>query len=192
MHHASRNIPHNIRRLWPSDQSQLVAHFQRLDLPTRRLRFLAQVSDTYLATYAQGLLSSDSVVFGAFPDGALRGVAELRGLHDSWPRTAELALLVEPDWQDAGIGDAMFNRIVAAARNRHIRSIHMICLKENKRMQTLAKKHDAVLKFDIGEVEATLAPAWPTPMSVFFEMINDTPVYLRAMLHMADKGTQRP
>ncbi|KIN70485.1 Acetyltransferase, GNAT family [Sulfitobacter noctilucae] len=185
---ASKLIQHNIRRLRPADQSEVMAHFQRLDRPTRRLRFLAQVTDTYLAKYASELLSSDSIVFGAFPDGELRGVAELRGLHDSWPRSAELALLVEPDWQHAGIGDAMFNRIISAARNRHIRSIQMLCLRENKPMQTLARKHAAVLKFDTGEVEGTLSTPWPTPLSVFGEIFGDPSDYFRSMMHLADRN----
>lgn len=172
--------------MWQSDQSTLVDHFQRLDLPTRRLRFCAPVSDDYISSYVAHLLSKDAVVFGAFPDDELRGVAELRGLPDSWPRSAEVALLVEPAWQDAGIGDALLNRIIAAAQNRRIKTLHMLCLRENKRMQALAKKHDAVLEFDIGEVEATLDPPWPTPMSIFEEMFGNPYSYLGSIFHLPE------
>ena len=136
-----------IRRLWESDKPKLADHFQRLDAPTRRLRFGNSVSDSFLKEYVEQVPSIDSVFFGAFREGNLRGVAELRGLLDSWPWSAELALSVEPAWQDEVIGDALLNRLIAAAQNRGIKKIHMLCLRENARMQSLAKKHDAVLEF---------------------------------------------
>jgi RimJ/RimL family protein N-acetyltransferase len=172
-----------IRRLWPSDQSKLIDFFQRTDLQTRRLRFCTPVNDRFLKTYAEGLLAADTVAFGAFPDQELQGIAELRVLQDSWHRTAEIALLVEPAWQDMGIGNALFDRVITAAQNRNVKSVHMLCLKENKRVQHLAEKHDAIMRFDIGEVEAALTPPWPTPMSLFYEMFSDTRGYLQLMFH---------
>lgn len=177
---------HNeIRRLRSFDKAALVDHFLRLDPDTRRLRFGNAVGDAFVKDYAESLLSADSVNFGAFPDGTLRGVAELRGLRDSWPRSAEVALAVEPAWQDRGIGDALFSRLVAAARNRGIARLHMICLQENVRMRHLALKHDARLEFDGGSIEATLTPAWPTPVSVFEEVFGDPRDYLPSALHLA-------
>lgn len=176
-----RSIRPDIRRLWQSDQSNLVDFFRRTDLQTRNLRFGSQVSDDYVTSYAEGLVSSDTVAYGAFIDQALRGISELRILPDSWPRNAEIALLVEPAWQERGIGDALFDRVLTAAQNRSITSIYMLCLKENKRMQHLARKHDAVLQFDIGAVEAGLTPPWPTPMSLFYEMFTETRGYLHLM-----------
>ncbi|MEB8387293.1 GNAT family N-acetyltransferase [Rhodobacteraceae bacterium KMM 6894] len=172
------HIRPGIRRLWSSDQPQLLEHFQRLDPETRRLRFGVSVSDMYLSDYTMKILSPDSVIFGAFPDDALRGVAELRGLQGNWHGSAELALLVEPAWQHAGIGDALLNRLIAAAQNRGVKTLHMMCLRENVRMRNLAKKHKAKLEVNIGEYEATIDPSWPTPMSVFEEMFGDTRSYL--------------
>lgn len=174
----------DIRRLWKADQQILVDHFQRLDPPTRRQRFGAAVSDGHVKDYAEHILSIESLVYGAFLAGELRGVAELRGFLGSWPPKAEAALSVEPAWQAEGVGDALFNRLVAAAQNRGIKTIHMLCLRENERMQNLAKKHDAILEFDTGDVEAKLDPPWPTPMSLVEEMVGDTRSYLRAVFHL--------
>jgi GNAT superfamily N-acetyltransferase len=157
----------------------LVDFFDKADLQTRRHRFCTEVSDDYVARYAEGLMSSSTVAYGAFADQTLRGISELRILPDSWPRIAEIALLVEPAWQERGIGDALFDLVLTTAQNRGIKSIYMLCLRENKRMQHLAKKHDAVLQFDIGEVEAALTPPWPTPMSLFYEMFTETRGYLQ-------------
>ncbi|EPX81588.1 GNAT family N-acetyltransferase [Litoreibacter arenae] len=174
----------DIRRLRNSDRQVLVDHFLRLDPETRRLRFGGLVSDDFVKDYAENILSLDSVVFGAFVDGDLHGVAELRGLRQTWPETAEVALSVEPTWQHEGIGDALLNRLIAAAQNRGVKSLHMQCLRENRQMQHLAKKHDAVLHFDMGEVDATLATPWPTFRSVCVELFGDTRRYLGKAFHL--------
>ncbi|WP_138932850.1 GNAT family N-acetyltransferase [Roseovarius arcticus] len=183
MFHETARIQPGIRRLWKSDQPQLIDHFQRLDDETRRLRFGGMVSDGFVSEYAEQVLSTDAVIFGSFPDDELRGVAELRGLINSWPRNAEVALLVEPAWQDVGIGEALLSRLIAAAQNRGVKTLHMLCLRENMSMRSLAKKHSAHLEIDVGNVEATLAPSWPTPMSVFEEMFGDTRSYLDTLFH---------
>ncbi|KRS12580.1 Acetyltransferase (GNAT) family protein [Roseovarius sp. THAF27] len=175
-------IQPDIRRLWPADKRLLLDHFARLDRETRRLRFGASVTEDFVAGYAETLLGLDSVVYGAFVDGDLHGVGELRMLLNSWPVRAEIALSVDPDWQHEGIGDALFVRMLAAAQNRGVRSLYMMCLRENERMQRLARRHDATLTFDIGEVEATLDPPWPTALSLAEEMVGETRTYLHAVL----------
>lgn len=172
----------DIRRLWPADKAALLAHFARLDPEMRRLRFGASVTEDYVTDYADSILSLDSVVHGAFVDGELHGVGELRMLLNSWPVRAEIALSVDPDWQHEGIGDALFVRMLAAAQNRGVRSLYMMCLPENERMQRLARRHEATLTFDIGEVEATLDPPWPTALSLAEEMMGETRTYLHAVL----------
>ncbi|GAB5445374.1 GNAT family N-acetyltransferase [Gymnodinialimonas sp.] len=168
----------SIRRLWRSNQRDLIDHFLRLDDETRRLRFGRAVDAEFVTTYALQVLSVDAVIFGAVHDGKLRGVAELRGLLDSWPRSAEAALSVEADWQDNGLGEALLTRLIAAARNRGIKKVHMLCLRENARMRALALKNDAALQFNISEVEAELTTPWPTPVSVFRELFGDTDTYI--------------
>lgn len=182
---ANRPRP-EIRRLWKHDHPTLVDHFQKLDPQSRRLRFGVAVSDEYINDYIAQILSIDTVIFGAFPDGELRGVAELCGLLDNWPWSAEIALSIEPLWQEEGLGDALLNRLIAAAQNRGIKKIHMQCLRENRRMQSLAKKHEAILQFDIGDVEATLDPPWPTPTSMFEEMFGDSRSYLNETFHLLE------
>lgn len=153
-----------IRRLWPSDQEALTGHFQRLDNETRRLRFAGTVSNRFVETYAQTMFAAGSAIFGAFPDGKLRGIAEVRSLTDSLPRTAELALAVEPDWQARGLGEALFLRAITAARTRQITALHMLCLPENTRMRMLARKHQAAIEFGYGAIEATLPVSQISPL----------------------------
>ncbi|MBD3665966.1 GNAT family N-acetyltransferase [Sulfitobacter aestuariivivens] len=184
MHRLPQKMRPEIRRLWKADEDMLVAYFLKLDSDTRRLRFCASVSDTRVEAYARNLINSDALVFGAFPDGKLRGVAELCILPDSLPRRAEVALLVEPDWQDYGLGDALLHRVVAAAQNRLVHTLEMSWLPENKRMQALAEKNHAIMGFDPDDVEATLDPPSPTPLSIIEEVVADSRSYLRSIYHV--------
>ncbi|MEM8811420.1 MAG: GNAT family N-acetyltransferase [Pseudomonadota bacterium] len=172
-----------IRRLWPFDQPAIRRHFQRLDEDSRRRRFAGAVGDEFVRTYAAAILRVDSLVYGAFVDGKLRGVAEMRGLLDRWPIRAEAAFSVEAGWQDKGIGDGLFTRVLAAARNRGVKSITMVCLRENDRMKHLAAKHDAVLDYDMNEIEARLEPSWPSAYSLAEEFAGETRSLVQAALH---------
>ncbi|MGA9410836.1 MAG: GNAT family N-acetyltransferase, partial [Roseobacter sp.] len=163
-----------VRRLYAVDQAEICDHFRRLDIASRRARFLGAVSDEGVASYARSIFHFDSILCGAFLDGYLRGVVELRGIVHFWPSTTEAAFSVEHDWQNIGIGDALFERMMAMAQNRSIRSIQLMCLKQNARMRYLATKHSARLHLDQDVVEAVLYPYWPTPASVAKEIIVET------------------
>lgn len=175
-----------LRRLFPSDQAEIRAHFIRLDAPTRRARFFGSVSDGGIAKYADGIFRQDSILCGAFIDAELRGLVELRGVTPFWGSTAEAAFSVEPDWQNMGLGDALFDSILAIAQNRGVKTIRMLCLKENIRMQHLAAKHRARLDYDKDTVEAVLHPRWPSPISMAKEWIGSAGGYSRTITSLKD------
>lgn len=177
-----------IRRLWPTDEVRLVAHFNRLDPKSRRMRFMGGTSETFVRDYAAHLLSGHCLVLGAFPGGQLRGVAELHPLPGTWPPCAEAAFSVEPGWQSEGIGEALFNRLIAAARNRGIRRLEMHCLRENEAMQKLARRHSAQLTMILGDVEGQLQLPWPSPASLAREVMGETDGYFRAVLSLPHTG----
>lgn len=175
-----------IRRLRIFDKPLVKTHFQNLAPEALRARFGTSVPDEFLDRYVASLFDDASLIFGAFPDTCLRGMAELRPLGDSHPRTAEAAFTVESPWQDRGIGDALLSRIIAGARNRGIREVHMICLATNQRMRHLASKHSADLNLMTGEVAATLTPAWPTPLSMAQEIAGEYHAFARAVFTWPD------
>lgn len=173
----------DLHRLWPNHARHLEAHFLRLDPESRRLRFGNSVNDEFLRNYAATLTRMDSIIFGAWIDGQLRGVGEIRGLPVHWNQTAEAALSVEREWQDRGIGNAILKRLVAAAQNRGVKELHMICLRENRKMQHLASKHDALTEYDQDSAGAQIHPAWPTPVSLIEEMGSEARNFLRSVLY---------
>lgn len=164
-------------RLSTASQKSICDHFQRLDFTSRRARFCGAISDDAVLIYAQNIFRHNAIVCGAFVEGQLRGVVELRGLFRSLPSKAEAAFSVEPDWQNIGIGDALFECMFAMARNRGVRTIQMICLKENSRMRHQAAKHNARLHFDQDATEAVLHPFLPTPTSMMEEFVGETKRY---------------
>ena len=172
---TSQDLP--VRCLGFGDQDDICDHFLRLDVQARRARFCGAVSDDAVLRYARKVLRYDNIACGAFVGGALRGLVELSGLFQTWSSKTEAAFSVEAEWQNIGIGDALFEQMFAMAQNRGVRTIKMTCLKENSRMRNLAAKHNAQLVVDTDTVEAVLHPSWPTPISIAKEIIAETREY---------------
>jgi GNAT superfamily N-acetyltransferase len=142
-----------IRKLWITEAPLYCAHLLRLDPESRRDRFNGTVSDAYIRSYAAPSNFADAVIHGFYVDGVLRGAAELRPLS---AREAEAALSVEKDWQSHGVGTALLERILRGAGNRGVKSLHITCLAENRRMRQLARKFHADLKVGSGSVVGKL------------------------------------
>jgi GNAT superfamily N-acetyltransferase len=177
-------LPQNgrIRKLWVGETELYRDHLLRLDPQSRRSRFGAGVSDAFIANYVQVANSLDSVIHGFFVDDILRGTAELRPLGASFSHEAEAAFSIETPWQSHGVGTALLDRTLLAARNRGFKLLHMACLADNRRMQQLALKFDAELSFDFGTVVGEVEAAHPTPMSVLREFVVDSTGFATALL----------
>lgn len=140
-----------VRRLHKGDAPGFCDHLKRLDGDARRLRFGNAVDDEFLDSYGERTLRSDARVLGCFVKGRLCGAAELRFLTPD-RRTAEGAVSLDPDMRGLGLGDRLFGRLIDAARHRGVRRLFLTCLRENKRMQKIARRHGADLAFSDGDV----------------------------------------
>lgn len=176
-----------IRKMWIDRAGPYRDHLLRLDADSRRNRFGGAVSDEFIINYIELSLGLDAVIHGFFVGGALRGVAELRPLGRGFAEQAEAAFSIEQPWQSHGVGTALLERTLLAARNRGIKLMHMACLVNNRRMIDLAKKFEAELKFDFGSVVGEVEAAHPTPMSVLREFVADTHGFATAMLDVQAK-----
>jgi GNAT superfamily N-acetyltransferase len=142
-----------IRKLWITEAPLYCAHLLRLDPESRRDRFNGTVSDACIRSYAAPSNFADAMVHGFYVDGVLRGVGELRPVRG---HEAEAALSVEQDWQGHGVGAALLERTLLAARSRGIKLLHLTCLAGNRRMRQLARKFHADLKVGFGSVAGKL------------------------------------
>jgi GNAT superfamily N-acetyltransferase len=160
-----------VRKLWVGETELYRRHLLRLDAESRRNRFGGAVSDEFIRRYSEPFALNGAVIYGFFVEGALRGAAELRLLARAGE--AEAALSIERAWQSRGVGTALLERVLLAARNRKIEHLHMLCLAENRRMQRLARKFDAHLNFPSSSVIGELNAPCPTPISVMRELVAD-------------------
>lgn len=162
-----------IRKLWFGDAPAYCDHLLRLDAESRNRRFAGGVSEDFIRSHAAESLSPDAVLHGFFVDGILRGVSELHPFGARLAGQAEAAFSVETPWQSHGVGSALLERTLLAARNRGIAHLRMSCLADNRRMQQLARKFDAALSFDFGEVVGEVEAPQPTPLSLMRELVSD-------------------
>jgi GNAT superfamily N-acetyltransferase len=181
-----------IRKLWLGEAAHYRDHLLRLDQDSRHARFGHGVSDEFIRNYVDTTFGLSAAVHGFFADGVLRGAAELRPLGPAFAREAEAALSIEAPWQSHGIGSALLNRTLLAARNRGIKTLHMACLANNRRMQELARKFAAELSFDFGGVVGEVAAARPTPLSVLRELVADNHGFATAVLDVQSRLLNSP
>lgn len=182
-------LPHGgtIRKLWIGEAEFYRDHLLRLDAESRRSRFAGGVSDNFVRNYADLSFRLDAVIHGFFVQGVLRGAAELRAIGGPLTAEAEVAFSIEKPWQSHGVGSALLERTLLAARNRGLKFLHMACLADNTRMQQLARKFDAELSFDFGGVVGEVAAPRPTPLSLMREVLADGHGFATALLEVQSR-----
>ncbi|HZP71450.1 MAG TPA: GNAT family N-acetyltransferase [Pseudolabrys sp.] len=162
-----------VRKLWIGETDAYRDHLLRLDRESRNRRFSGAVSDEFIERHAASAGNVAVVVHGFFVHGVLRGAAELRSVTSGFGREGEAALSVELPWQSQGVGTALLERTLLSARNRGIKLLRMHCLADNRRMQQLARKFEADLKFDFGSVVGEVDPPRFTFLSLTRELVAD-------------------
>ncbi|MDZ7840589.1 MAG: GNAT family N-acetyltransferase [Gammaproteobacteria bacterium] len=175
--HPDRSRPaapgDGIRRIGYAARDELKRHLLRLSAYHRRMRFNGSVSDRFIETYCRGLPGASSMILGYYADGALRGAAELFILTDNTPRrSCEIALSVEADHQGRGIGTSLVERMLVLASNRRVRTMHVLYVHGNKRMDNIVRRFDTAVNSDGVQAEAVLTVPPPDDLSVFEEAMT--------------------
>lgn len=158
------------RKLGNAERPLLRDHLLRLSPEDRALRFLSDVSVGHIEQYCAGIDQHPRIVVGYFVAGVMRGAGEIvfnAGV--PFRANCEVALSVESDYQNGGVGTELLRRLLVLARNRGVSKVTMRCMRSNRRMQKLAKKFEGELHFAAGDVEGTLYPRWPDAASLFEE-----------------------
>ncbi|OYQ33596.1 hypothetical protein CHU95_14555 [Niveispirillum lacus] len=145
------------RPLLPTEADRYAAHLLRLSAADRRARFMGGLSDAAVCAHVGRIDWSRSIILAALCQGEVRGAVELLIASDR----AELAISIEGDWQNKGLGGVLVRRAFTMARNRAIRGIALYCLGDNHRMLRIAGRLSALTRFDGSEVQCDfhLAPA---------------------------------
>jgi GNAT superfamily N-acetyltransferase len=178
-----------IRKLYPTDLPAFREHLLRLDADTRHSRFGMGASDSFVSDYADRCFALVGVTFGYFEDGMIRGAAELRDMgHDG--QDGEAAFSIENGWRGRGLGTALFKRVIRAARNRRMKRLYASCLTHNRAMQALARKFEAELTFDSGDVIGVLNADEATVESRISEALDDANGFATAVLDLQRRWLQ--
>jgi RimJ/RimL family protein N-acetyltransferase len=178
------NVPGTIRRVLRSETVLIEEHLLRLDADARRRRFGHDVSDDFIHTYALHATDLGNLTFGYFTDGEIHAIAELRQSGHTFGHTAEVAFSVERPFANKGIGTKLMGRIIRAARNRGLHQLVLMCLRDNVKMQAIARHYGADLRIEDGAIVADIIPKRPDYVSYASEFLDDRMVLLQATLDM--------
>jgi GNAT superfamily N-acetyltransferase len=167
----SPNWKHCIRLIEPRDRSLLKGHLLRLDATARRGRFWYNAPVVDLNAYAERVPLHTGVIFGCFPDATLRGIAELRPMDGHQGRHWEGVVSVEAGSQLQGIGQALLQVAMAAARSEGADRIYLRAEQDNAAAGRLARSVGAEISFANGEGLARIDFLVARPQSAAIEQL---------------------
>ncbi|PPB80166.1 acetyltransferase (GNAT) family protein [Albidovulum inexpectatum] len=126
----------------PNDSSggwraALARHLARLDLPARINRFLSPARDEAIRAYADRAQPLFLITAGS--GGRLIGVAEVHP-HATLDRSAEIAVSVDTEWRNHGIGHRLFEKALEECRRRGIDDLWVVYLRGNQAMRRIAER----------------------------------------------------
>lgn len=182
-----------IRKLAPFEAAALKAHLLRLDPEDRRLRFGHAVAPEIILATCDAIRWEQTWLVGAFEGEMLRGVAELRdlGSKPGGARSGELSVTVERDFQNRGIGTRLLEEALLIARNRGFKSLYLLCLPGNAKMQRIARKFSDRVRFADGDVEVHIRSPQPDALSVFAEWFSDGISLWQTLMERATAAGQK-
>lgn len=144
-------VPLCVRPLRPDDAARERRFIDRLSRETLQQRLLGVIKDPTDDQIAQ-LVAQDwprSLALAVFrcetaddagDEAEILAVARFHPATDR-PGVAEFAIVVADDWQRKGVGHALFERIVAAARVAGVRELFGTTYADNRGMIDLARSH---------------------------------------------------
>ena len=134
-----------ITTLDDADKSAILFHLKRLNTEDRYMRFFAAVSDSVLESYVEtGLNLAKSKAFGIFDPSQKEKLIALAHLSTEEKIAnecrAELGISVDENFRNIGLAKRLLDRVLVHCKAKNIKTIFMSCLRQNKKMQNLAKK----------------------------------------------------
>lgn len=154
---ALRWVP--IRALAARHRPRILAHLLALPAHDRYLRFGYAASDTQVSHYIDQIDFERDEVFGIFNRRldvvAMAHLAYL-GAADRLPEAAEFGVSVAPQARGRGWGARLFDRAVLQARNRHVDTLLIHALSENKAMLHIVRRAGARVDFEGSDAVARL------------------------------------
>ena len=150
-----------LRPIRPDDAPRLIALYDRLSLDTRYHRFFSAMR-RLPPDWARFLANVDSVrrfaLVAESPDpGDDAVIAVARYESTDEPDVAEVAFVVQDEWQNRGLGSVLFAEVLRAGTLNGIARFRAWVLADNRRMIDLIHRYGVVRdrKFSDGVLELT-------------------------------------
>lgn len=145
-------------------RAALTRHLARLDLPARINRFFSPARDEAIRAYVDR--AQPLFLVTAESGGRLIGVAEVHP-HAGCANSAEIAVSVDTEWRNRGIGHRLFENAVKECRRRGIDDLWVVYLRGNQAMRRIAERSGFVQVPDADPdcVTAHLIDLPPSPVS---------------------------
>jgi acetyltransferase len=147
-----------MRAIRPEDAELERDFVHRLSEQSRFLRFmfgLQDLSPAMLSKFTQIDYDRELalIVVIPLPDGGEReiGVARYIALPDE--ETCEFAIVVSDEWQGRGVARPLFQKLIEIARDRRMKVMTGITLRENSRMIDLSRSFGFATRADVDEPE---------------------------------------
>ena len=177
----------HIRKLWPNETDRFRDHLLRLDGESRRMRFAHGVADAFIIDYAKRMNDMGGIVYAYIENDMVRATAELRRISDTWGREFGSCICRRAQSPGSWHRFRLMGRVICSARNRGVGRLYMSCLADNRRMQTIARKYEAELKFEYGEVTGEIEPVGPDYFSFLSEAVDDRIGFMLAVLDIHER-----
>jgi GNAT superfamily N-acetyltransferase len=133
------------------DRKSIRAHLLRLDRETRYCRFGNFVTDEFLVQYAARAPDLETIIFGCWINGEIRGIGELRRFGVDQGEAAEAAFTVERPFTDLGIGTALMAAVIQEAARTGVRELFTCFSLLNRRMRRITQKFEGSVLLEGGD-----------------------------------------
>nr|WP_306267298.1 GNAT family N-acetyltransferase [Pararhizobium sp. IMCC3301] len=143
-----------VRGLGPADIRAYGAHLLRLSSEDRRARFNATLTDSGIQRHVDRLGWSETLLFGVYVDGVLRGAAEFIEIRKS--RDCEIALSVETAYQHHAIGRILMATLLVCGSLLGLERMKLYFRNDNVQMRNLAREFGARMTPSPDFVEAEI------------------------------------
>lgn len=156
-----------LRPIRPEDEAGLTALYARLSPETAYQRFftvLRRLPPDWAHILATVDYDRRMAIVAEAPSGEVIAVA--RYVYDEKAAEAELAIVVQDQWQNRGLGTILFGHLVAYAAEKGIERLRAYVLADNRRMLDLLSRTTTVLErsLESGVVSLLLAPVGRLPV----------------------------
>ncbi len=137
-----------------SHLQQIYEHLLRLSPDDRRLRFCTGASDSFIHRYVFEVMDLErDLVYGAFVDGTVVGIAHIAIVNDT---SCELAFSIDEPYRGHGLARMLMRIAIGTCHELGMNKLCMSCLRQNKKMQALARSFGLSMTIDFDEAYAEL------------------------------------